>query len=490
MLIRPEFWELDFEGLFGGGTELPEIPAESFEEILYLLLSSGRRGVETVPSASGEPVSEPPSEPVTPTRGLPLRSAILSSLTENVETDVPAVERTFRTDDAGEELPRHPPIRAGVAVPAAADAGAEGIPSPAEVEREDGRPVQHVFRESIQLPDVEGEPVPAPQDASAVSVRKDAELRPRGNAGGEETPVEHPPRPAVRAGVRVPDPPPQAREAGDAETEAGDADRRRFVRQDPPHTPEEVPRSGSVLRSPGPETAGGDKPPYADLRKPADRGPTPPAGERSLPADPPSFEGDSGSEERSSHEREVRRFTPSQRSGTEIRDVRIEIPLTERSDQRTVRDTRYTTEEPLFRKEPYHFNPSRDESTEIESQPLERRELPTAPQRQEVRRIDLRLESAHMRFRFQNENLSVEINIRERIENHITYMDAQRLYRNLQALGVNLEILRINGTDLSPKGWKVSRREERERGNIGEDGDPRPKAAGSAPDSADLNLLL
>ena len=214
-----------------------------------------------------------------------------------------------------------------------------------------------------------------------------------------------------------------------------------------------------------------NRPPAYAARRPAERDPAPPGGERTLPADPPSFE------------REPLR--PEPRGEVAVSSRTLPEPGQPRLPERGLPE-----EQSLLRREPAPLQSFHaEELPEAENLTVERREIPHLP-KQEVRRIDLRFESAHLRFMLQNENLSVEVSLKERIESHLTYMDAQRLYRNLQTLGVNLEVLRVNGVDLLSRSWKAGRREDRERGNIGEDGNPYPKADRGAPDSADFNLLL
>ncbi len=126
---------------------------------------------------------------------------------------------------------------------------------------------------------------------------------------------------------------------------------------------------------------------------------------------------------------------------------------------------------------------------EIQTLRTERREIPTQPQRQDVKQINLRIEDAFLRFRFQSEALSVDIRIKEMIERNLSYLDVQRLSKSLQSLGLSLEGLKINGTELYPRGSKFGRREER-RFNIEEDAVSDKKAPDSSADSPGLNLLL
>jgi len=187
------------------------------------------------------------------------------------------------------------------------------------------------------------------------------------------------------------------------------------------------------------------------------------------------------------------RFNPQRISAEEPMPPR-QLPLQERaiSGENRTSAANHSFNEPVpVRKEPSPLHGESDtEAGGKEIRSVEQREsVPLAP-RSEIKRVELKLESAHMRFLLQKENLQVEIMMRERIENHLSYMDAQRLYRNLQTLGVNLEVFRINGVDLSPRPPKTGRRDDRGRDNIGVNGDPDQKASNSPRNSADLSLFL
>ncbi len=110
--------------------------------------------------------------------------------------------------------------------------------------------------------------------------------------------------------------------------------------------------------------------------------------------------------------------------------------------------------------------------------------------RSEIKHINLRFDDAYLRFKFRNENMSVDIRLREQVESYLTYLDVQRLHRNLQAIGVNLDSIRINGLEFSQRSSKSSRKDSRERINIKEDADNNKKASYSPADSVDINLLL
>jgi len=119
----------------------------------------------------------------------------------------------------------------------------------------------------------------------------------------------------------------------------------------------------------------------------------------------------------------------------------------------------------------------------------QRKDVLSQNYRQEVRQISLRIDDALLRFRFQNEFLSVDIRAKEMIEKNLSYLDVQRLSRSLQSLGLSLEGFRVNGTELYAKTSRYGKREER-RFNIEEDAGSIKEALSGPPDSSGLNLLL
>ncbi len=137
------------------------------------------------------------------------------------------------------------------------------------------------------------------------------------------------------------------------------------------------------------------------------------------------------------------------------------------------------------------FPNSSSEKETQEVQFVERREINHlgVPKR-EVKRLDLRFESAHMRFIFQKDNMSVNVKLKESWEFPVSYLEVKRLYKTLQDLGINLEALRINGNDLIVKTVKTIRREEKDRGNIREDELSSEKTSRSSADSSSFNLFL
>ena len=459
------FVQLEAEALYPAGPEGGKgrgnvLLGEGFEEILLLLLGrfqsaqplqSPQTSPELfnptpLPLVSPDPlqepvIAEPPPEPEQ--EGNPLRIPIPE---EN-----PSTERTaFPLPPAGQMKPEPERILSG-------QPSGEAPPVPEEPE-----PVEEISEKTSGLsessPGELRKPPDPPRELSATVAVKE-ELRADGfrfRTAPEE--------PLPRQRKLKPEEVPPEKPSGRLEERPA---------EDPLPGKEAPAPSGK--KNPLRETAQPrdlpvNRPPADAPRRSAERDPAPPGGERSLPADPPSFE------------RELPRPEPRGEVAVSSRTLSEPQP---RPPERSSPE-----EQSLLRRESAPLQSFHTEEVpEAENLTVERREIPHLP-KQEVRRIDLRFESAHLRFLLQNENLSVEVSLKERIENHLTYMDAQRLYRNLQTLGVNLEVLRVNGVDLLSRSWKVGRREDRERSNIGEDGNPYPKADRGAPDSADLNLLL
>ena len=108
----------------------------------------------------------------------------------------------------------------------------------------------------------------------------------------------------------------------------------------------------------------------------------------------------------------------------------------------------------------------------------------------EVRQLSVKIEEMSLKFRLQGNNLSVEIRTPQEIQNYMSFLEIYRLSRSLQSIGVALDSLRVNGTDLVPKGSRFPRREERERFNIRGDEGTSEKVSRSPDHSSDLSLLL
>ena len=126
-----------------------------------------------------------------------------------------------------------------------------------------------------------------------------------------------------------------------------------------------------------------------------------------------------------------------------------------------------------------------------ETIPTTKKDLPTANTRGE-RSVNIRVEDTELSFRFspQNHNVSVEVRAKSALENYITFLDAGRLQRNLHAIGVNLESLKINGIEMSIRNSRAGRKEWRERDIIDRNERISEKAGGSGMHNSGLNLLL
>ncbi len=120
-----------------------------------------------------------------------------------------------------------------------------------------------------------------------------------------------------------------------------------------------------------------------------------------------------------------------------------------------------------------------------------KKDMPTTSTKGE-RSVNIRVEDTELSFRFstQNHNVSVEVRARNALENYITFLDAGRLQRNLQAIGVNLESLKINGIELSVRNSRATKKEWKERDIIDRSERSSEKAGSGNMHSSGLNLLL
>jgi len=454
MLIQLEAEAFYSAGQGGGKGGKDILLGEGFEEILLLLLSRFQ-------DARSPELSRPAPE-LSGDLPLPIGDTGLTASEDSADRgqSVPDRKEVFPAERISPEREAGFFMAPVLPAPEVREPLQEPVPEAREKLPDSPERKIPVFPEVREPLDRFREPVPVAGE------RKDL---PRGVEGKGEIGSDRVRSPSVPGGI-FSEQRKQKSEEISPEKPPGEQERRslrdNFQREEPPPPSGKKPAPGNPVQVKDPPAG---KPPAGAIRKSAERDPAPPGGEQPLPANPSSFEEPARPEPR-----------------TEITGSRI---LTESGHPRQPEKSSPEEQSFLRRDTASLQSFQAEELPETENLTAERKDLPHPP-RQEVRRIDLRFESAHLRFLLQNENLSVEVSLRERIESHLTYMDAQRLYRNLQTLGVNLEVLRINGVELLPRSWKVGRREDRERGNIGEDGNLYPKADRGAPDSADLDLLL
>ncbi len=82
------------------------------------------------------------------------------------------------------------------------------------------------------------------------------------------------------------------------------------------------------------------------------------------------------------------------------------------------------------------------------AQQVERIERPQATYFHEPKRVNLHLEEGSVKFTLFGDRLRLFINLREDFYGEPTALDVQRLVQSLQNLGLNLELLRLNGSNL------------------------------------------
>jgi hypothetical protein len=112
------------------------------------------------------------------------------------------------------------------------------------------------------------------------------------------------------------------------------------------------------------------------------------------------------------------------------------------------------------------------------------------PKAQEVRNLFLRLEDASVRMKFLNDKVIVDARFKEDTNVYVSFMDSRKLYESLRALGFNLEVLRVNGMELSPKLRNSHRREERLRSFLGNEERTSKETAVNTDSSSGFSLLL
>ncbi len=108
----------------------------------------------------------------------------------------------------------------------------------------------------------------------------------------------------------------------------------------------------------------------------------------------------------------------------------------------------------------------------------------------DTKNVFLRLEDASVRMKFLNERVIVDARFKEETNVYVSYMDSRKLYESLKSLGFNLEVLRVNGIDISPRTRGFSKREDRYRENLtDEERTPKETSAYSG-SSSGFSLLL
>lgn len=100
------------------------------------------------------------------------------------------------------------------------------------------------------------------------------------------------------------------------------------------------------------------------------------------------------------------------------------------------------------------------------TQPVERVERPQIQNPQEQRHVNIRLEEGSVKFMLSGDRLRLFMNLNEEVYRQPTALDVQRLVQSLQNLGLNLEVLRLNGNSLySSDHRQGSRKDGREKMN-------------------------
>lgn len=115
---------------------------------------------------------------------------------------------------------------------------------------------------------------------------------------------------------------------------------------------------------------------------------------------------------------------------------------------------------PFFHDQPYRQERLSEDYQETRVEVIEKRPV----MNQEPRHVSLRFEEANIRLNLLGERLKLFINLKEEAYWQPTASEVQRLVQSLQSLGYNLEVLRLNGSNLySSEGRQGGKREEREK---------------------------
>jgi hypothetical protein len=82
----------------------------------------------------------------------------------------------------------------------------------------------------------------------------------------------------------------------------------------------------------------------------------------------------------------------------------------------------------------------------------------------EPKQINMKLEEAFLRLNLFGDKIRLSINLKEEAYRQPTEFEVQRLVQSLQNLGLNLEVLKLNGSMLYYSDQRQNKREDRERG--------------------------
>ena len=132
------------------------------------------------------------------------------------------------------------------------------------------------------------------------------------------------------------------------------------------------------------------------------------------------------------------------------------------------------------------FEINREESPEVQ-----KLSTPVVPDKtQETKNVFLRLEDASVRMRFLSDKVLVDARFKEDTNIYVSFLESKKLYESLKSLGFNLDVLRVNGVDVSPRARSFPKREERYRDFLNDE-EKAPKETSSNPyTSSGFSLLL
>ncbi len=116
----------------------------------------------------------------------------------------------------------------------------------------------------------------------------------------------------------------------------------------------------------------------------------------------------------------------------------------------------------------------------------------TLPQEkpQDSKSVFVRLEDASVRMKFLNDKVIVDARFKGDTNAYVSFMDTKKLYESLKSLGFNLEVLRVNGVDVSNRTKGSVKREDRGREFLRNEEEILKEAAAHTDSSAGFSLLL